>query len=139
MRQDSLRLQEFLVLEKQYGWPKRSQVGLKGVSHAYLLVQHAPNALQVSYLPKIKGSYKRGELSPPDYATYLDRVRIHQNKPQLYGTQYARRVLTDGREEDYLLPVENLAQLDTRRKKMQLELLSPRLKPGTLILIPETD
>lgn len=134
--QDSLRLRELLALEKRYGWPRKSQVGAEGVVYAYLLIQHAPEQVQVSYHDKIRLSYKRGELSGSDYATYLDRMLGYRNQPQRYGTQYSRRVLADGREENYLLPIEELSQVDQRRAAMHLEPLLPQLVPGTLILKP---
>lgn len=134
--QDSLRLREFLTLEKRYGWPQQSQVGAEGIMHAYLLIQHAPEPVQISYQDKIRGSYKRGELSAADYATYLDRMLGYEGQPQRYGTQYARRVLANGQEESYLLPIEELTQVDQRRATMQLEPLLPQLIPGTLVFKP---
>ncbi|GAB2465522.1 hypothetical protein GCM10011375_34370 [Hymenobacter qilianensis] len=134
--QDSVRLREFLALEKRYGWPQKSQVGAEGVGYAYLLIQHSPEQIQVSYQSKIQASYERGELSGADYATYLDRMLGYQGKPQRYGTQYAIRVLSNGREESYLLPIEDLSQVDERRETVQLEPLLPQLVPGTLVFKP---
>lgn len=136
VRRDSLHLRQFLALEKRYGWPRQSQVGPEGVMYAYLLIQHAPDQVQVSYRNKIRLSYQRGELSAADYATYLDRMLGYEDRPQRYGTQYARRVLADGREESYLLPVEDLTRIDQRRAAIQLEPLLPQLVPGTLVFKP---
>lgn len=138
MRRDSAHLRQFLALEKRYGWPRQSQVGANGVRYAYLLIQHAPDSVQVSYRDKIRLSYERGELSAAEYATYLDRMLGYEGRPQRYGTQYARRVLANGREENYLLPIEDLPQVDQRRATMHLAPLLPQLVPGTLVFKPET-
>jgi len=137
LRQDSLRLHTFQAAERRYGWPRTSRVGAQGVKDAYLLVQHAPAPVHASYQDTLRATYERGELSGPDYATYVDRVLLHQGQWQRYGTQSGRRVLATGQEEDYLLPVEELSALDQRRAAMQLAPLLPRLQPGTLVLKKE--
>jgi hypothetical protein len=137
LRQDSMRLHTFQALEQHYGWPRARKVGVAGVQQAYLLVQHAPAAVQGSYQDTLRAAHARGELSSPDYATYLDRVLVNQDRPQRYGTQSGRRVLATGQEEAYLLPVEDVSDLDHRRASMQLAPILPRLRPGTLILRPE--
>jgi hypothetical protein len=136
MRNDSTRLQAFQLAEQRYGWPRVSRVGQEAVQEAYLLVQHAPAAVHASYQDTLARSHAQGELSSFNYATYLDRVLHYQGRPQRYGTQSGKRVLADGREEDYLFPVEDLPQLDRRRATMQLDPILPRLQPGTLILKP---
>lgn len=139
LRQDSLRLVTFQTLERRYGWPRTKSAGAASVQQAYLLVQHAPDRVQASYQDTLRAAYSRGELRSADYATYLDRVWVNQGKPQRYGTQSGRRVLANGQEEDYLLPVRDLSHLDQRRATMQLEPLLPQLRPGTTILKPATD
>jgi hypothetical protein len=114
LRQDSLRLATFQALERRYGWPRDKAVGAGSVQHAYLLVQHAPDRLQASYQDTLRAAHARGDLRSADYATYLDRLWIHQGRPQRYGTQRGRRVLATGQEEDYLFPVEDLPHLDQR-------------------------
>ena len=137
LRQDSLRLRTFQAAERRYGWPRTSRVGAQGVQDAYLLVQHAPAPVHASYQDTLRATYERADLSSPDYATYVDRVLLYQGQRQRYGTQSGRRVLATGQEEDYLLPVEELAALDQRRATMQLKPLLPRLQPGTLVLKKE--
>lgn len=132
-RQDSIRLHTFQTLEQCYGWPQVHWAGTDGVQQAFLLVQHAPSQVQAGYQNILQVAHARGELSSPDYATYLDRVYINQGRLQLYGTQRGRRVLANNSEEDYLLPVEDLQQLDNRRATMQMEPILLQLRPGTLI------
>lgn len=134
LRQDSLRLAAFQALERRYGWPRAKTVGSTSVQQAYLLVQHAPERVQASYQDTLRAAHARAELPSPDYATYLDRLEVNQGHPQRYGTQRGRRVLATGQEEEYLLPVADLPHLDQRRATMQLDPISPHLRPGTLTL-----
>ena len=137
MRQDSVRLHTFRTLERRYGWPRASTTGREGTQQAYLLVQHAPPAVQARYQEPLRAAHARGELRSPDYATYLDRVLVNQGRAQRYGTQSDRRALASGQEEAYLLPVEDVPALDHRRATMGLEPILAQLRPGTLILKPE--
>lgn len=130
-QQDSLRLHSFQVAERRYGWPRATMVGKQAVEEAFLLIQHAPPAVHASYQDSLRASYMRGELYPPNYATYLDRILVYRGQPQRYGTQSGRLG-----QEEYLLPVEDVAELDHRRATMQLEPILSRLQPGTLILKP---
>lgn len=134
--QDSVRLLAFQAAEQRYGWPRATTTGPAAVQDAYLLVQHAPAAVHARYQRTLRAAYARGDLSGFNYATYLDRVLVHQGKRQRYGTQRRRRVLATGQEEDYLEPVADLKHVDKRRARMQLDPILPRLQPGTLILKP---
>ena len=134
---DSLHLQRFQQLERQYSWPRAAAMGTESVSNAYLLLQHAPDSVHTRYFPRIERAYQQGELPGPDYATYLDRVLVQQGHKQRYGTQYRRRELPTGRTEDYLDPIEDVAHVEQRRRVVGLDSLLPRLQPGTLIFRPD--
>lgn len=133
-KRDSVRLNEFQKLERTYGWPRAKRLGFEGVQQAYLIIQHSPKDVFISHFDTLRESYVRGDLSKPNYATYYDRLLIKKGMPQRYGTQRGRRVLTNGQEENYLLPVENLPEVDIRRDSMKLAPLLNTLKPNTLIL-----
>ena len=136
-RRDSLHLQRFRQLERQYGWPRTATVGTGSVGNAYLLLQHAPDSVHTRYFPRIERAYQQAELPGPDYATYLDRVLVQQGHKQRYGTQYRRRELPNGRTEDYLDSIADMAHVEQRRRAVGLDSLLPRLQPGTLLLRPD--
>ncbi|MET0330536.1 MAG: DUF6624 domain-containing protein [Dyella sp.] len=99
------------------GFPTMAMIGRDGVSTVFLLVQHADEdrAFQKHALELAKPLMERGELPRAEYAMLIDRVRIADSKPQLYGTQVK---VVDGKVE--ILPVEDPDQLDARRKSMAL-------------------
>ncbi len=108
-------LKELLAV---YGWIKISEFGEEADNAAWLLVQHADDdlAFQKETLIKLAALYPAGETKPSHYAYLYDRVAIHENRPQLYGTQ-GRCVA--GTWEPF--PIDSPGEVDERRKAMGLE------------------
>ncbi|SDY05525.1 hypothetical protein [Hymenobacter psychrophilus] len=129
LRRDSVRLQQFRQLERQHGWLVLAQAEPEAL---YFLLQHAPDSVQVRYLPRVRGLYEAGGLYPANYATYLDRALLYQGQPQNYGTQHVWVMRPSGLKIDSLLPTADLPNVDQRRRQMKLEPLLPQLQPGTL-------
>jgi hypothetical protein len=100
----------------EHGWPGRSLVGEEGAHAAWLLVQHADASFMAQCLPLMEHAVSAGEASAEDYAYLLDRVRMYQGKPQVYGTQF-----TSGADGKFVLyPVEDAEHLDERRRAVGL-------------------
>jgi hypothetical protein len=137
LRQDSVRLATFQHLEHRHGWPAITQAGPGASSTTFLLLQHAPDSVQLRYLPRVQLLYEAGKLQPANYATYLDRALLSQNQKQQYGTQSARVVRASGETVDSLLPTANFSTLDQRRRTMKLEPLRRQLQPGTMYFRPK--
>src|SRR5436190_4620752 len=100
----------------QHGWPGRSLVGDDGTHAAWLLVQHAEVSFMAQCLPLMKRAVSAGEASPNDYAYLLDRVRMSQGQPQVYGTQFISSA--DGKF--VLHPIEDPEHVDERRRAVGL-------------------
>jgi len=100
----------------EHGWPGRSLVGEDGAHAAWLLVQHADASFMAQCLPLMDHAVSAGEASATDYAYLLDRVRMNQGKPQVYGTQF-----TSGADGKFVLyPVEDAEHVDERRRAVGL-------------------
>lgn len=99
------------------GFPTVRQVGLKGVEHAWMLVQHSDMdpEFQARVLAQLKSRLAAEPFLRKEYALLTDRVRRAQNKPQIYGTQFKFK---DGRL--VMQPTEDVSQLDERRASMNL-------------------
>lgn len=72
------------------GWFRKSVIGSKAATAAFLIVQHAANApdLMRATLPKFREMVQQGEADGSQYALLYDRVAIMvENRPQRYGTQ----------------------------------------------------
>lgn len=84
---NTTRMKEIIA---QYGWPGYSLVGAEGEHTAWLLVQHAGRDLpfQNQCLALLTAAVEAGDASARNMAYLVDRVRVNEGKPQLYGTQY---------------------------------------------------
>jgi hypothetical protein len=73
----------------EHGWPGRSLVGDDGARAAWIVVQHMDTELdfQRSCLALMEQAFAVGEVGPQEFAYLTDRVRSHEGRPQMYGTQ----------------------------------------------------
>lgn len=105
-------------LLKLYGWFRISEWGKESDLAAWLIVQHSDTDLpfQKKVLKTLKALYPTRETDPANYAMLYDRVAVHENLPQRYGTQ-------GGCEGPGLWkpdPVEGAPRLDERRRSVGL-------------------
>ncbi|OZC02327.1 DUF6624 domain-containing protein [Rubricoccus marinus] len=113
---DSLNQIALDALVDARGWPLMSEVGWRGASAAYLVVQHAPLAFQLRYLPKIEAAVEAGESEPEWLAELTDRVLVRQDLPQRYGSQI--HTAETGARTFY--PIEDIENVDARRAAVGL-------------------
>jgi hypothetical protein len=64
----------------------------------------------------LRGAVADGEASPGNLAYLEDRVRVHDGRPQLYGTQFT---VADGELQPS--PIEDPQRLDARRAAAGLD------------------
>lgn len=103
------------LILRQYGWPTQSLVGKDGVEAAFFLVNGSAAQLRTDLFQVIIAATKLREVSRPDFAGYVDRLRIDAGLKQLFGTQ---ATIIDGFL--VLFPVEAEEHLDSRRKQYDL-------------------
>lgn len=100
-----------------FGWPENlSDSANKAI---FLVVDHAELKAQKKYYPFIEHSAATGILAQSYAATLQDRILMHENKKQIYGTQTVSFTY-DGQTEYYVWPVKNPEELDTRRTEIGL-------------------
>jgi hypothetical protein len=120
---DTANTERMKAIIRQYSWPGPELVGRDGAEAAFLLVQHADLAFQKEMWPFVEKAYRSGALSGQSYALLLDRVRVGEGKPQVYGTQ-AKRLEEWKGQEPVLAPIEDEANVDKRRAEVGLPPLS---------------
>ena len=115
---NTARLKELVA---EHGWPTVALAGIDGAEAAWLLAQHADRdpAFQKHCLALLIVAAAAGEASQVNVAYLEDRVRLHESRPQLYGTQLR---LVDGRFETGEL--EDEANVDALRAAAGLGPLS---------------
>jgi len=95
-----------------HGWPGKTLVGEDGANAAWLLVQHADEdrEFQKRCLELIAAAGPE-EVSQGNLAYLVDRVRVGEGRPQVYGTQF----WTDESGLFGPRPIEDEALVDERR------------------------
>jgi hypothetical protein len=108
----------------QIGFPDTAKVGKDGLQAFMTVLQHAPtDELRARALKPITKAFKLKELPPMAYANFVDRLRLHQGKKQLYGTGFE---FMDGKM--ILSPTVDLKGLEKRRAKIGLPPMSEAVK-----------
>jgi len=113
---DKKNTERMKEIVSEIGWPTISKVGEKSSLNAWLLVQHADHDIEFQknclFLMKRESVI---EISQKNIAYLEDRIKVHNNQPQVYGTQFK---LIDGK----FIPdeIEDSEHVDERRKKIGL-------------------
>lgn len=108
---------------KKYGWPTTSLVGKDGAEGAFQMLRNSVPQLKVDLLPVIVAATSVGEISRPNFASYVDRLRLDAGLKQLFGTQ-----ATTMKGFLVLFPIEAEAQVDVRRKQFEMPPLADYLR-----------
>ena len=116
------------ILDTQ-GWPSKKIIGVKGAYTLFLVIQHADLKTHIKYLPLITKAVNNGNLPKSEYAMFYDRLILGQGKKQVYGTQL--RVSRESKNP-YVLPIEDVKNVDKRRAEMGLNTMQENLKRWNL-------
>ena len=108
---NALRMREIM---DEFGWPGWSLVGEDGALAAWVLIQHADHNLDLQKrgLAMMQAAVEADDADPSDLAYLVDRVRVAQGLPQVYGTQLG--VDAEGQIAPRT-PIEDEANVDARR------------------------
>ncbi|MDP4220704.1 MAG: hypothetical protein Q8916_04000 [Bacteroidota bacterium] len=113
---DSTNTKRLRELLGSAAWFTKEEVGSAGLSAAFIIVQHSPDyEFMKRCLPYIEKQARSGDLDMQQYAMLLDRTLMHDNKPQVYGTQFEQ---VNGELVPY--KIEDEANLDKRRAEAGL-------------------
>jgi VWFA-related protein len=114
---------------KEFGWPTVNLVRQDGVDAAFLLLKNAsPFELQRDLLPVIIAATKKGEIARPDFAGYIDRLRLSAGLKQLFGTE---ATISNGFL--VLYPIDGEAEVNRRREEYGLPPLSEYIRELEII------
>ena len=101
------------MIDQLGGWPTPDLVGEDGSAAAWLICQHAISMpeLQRRCLALLKPLAARGVVPRKQFAYLLDRIRMFEGRPQVYGTQF----VWDERGELVPHPIEDPEHVEERR------------------------
>ena len=123
------QLRVFPILDK-YGWLGKPTVSEKACHSYFYIIQHAKIDKQLKYYQQVKQAYRAKYISSSEYAMFVDRVNVRQNKFQEYATQTE----IDQFGNMTLYPVIDINRLDYRRSKIGIEPIYSELKNSFSIL-----
>ena len=110
---NTARLHEIFA---QTGFPTEKTVGKDGLRAFLILLQHTSDeSLRRKSLKPLTKAFKRKEITPLDYANFIDRLLVRQNKPQLYGSNFEIKA-----NKLVMTAVKDRKNLDERRRKIGL-------------------
>jgi len=108
------------ILDDYEAWPGFRLVDLDGEHAAWLIAQLGDPDLQRRCLEHLEVAVDNGDAPPGHYACLLDRVRMAEGRPQLYGSQW----VVNEHGELAPWPIENPAGVDVRRERVGLQPLA---------------
>lgn len=114
---DSINIIKVSSILDKYGWLKSSEVGEKGNTALFGVLQHADLKTQQKYYPLVEKAFKEGNISALLYSEFVDRVRLREGKKQLYGMQYGYKPNSN---EFFILPLIDPDNIDKRRLEIGL-------------------
>jgi len=116
-KHDSInQLKVFPILDK-YGWLGKPKVSEKACRSYFYIIQHAQIDKQLKYYQQVMQAYRAKYISSSEYAMFVDRVNVRQNKFQKYATQTE----LDQLGNETLYPVIDINRLDYRLSKMGMD------------------
>ena len=108
------------ILDDYEAWPGFRLVDPDGEHAAWLIAQLGDTDLQRRCLEHLEVAVDNGDAPPGHYACLLDRVRMAEGRPQLYGSQWVVNEYGDLTP----WPIENPAGVDDRRERVGLQPLA---------------
>ncbi|HAA16201.1 MAG TPA: hypothetical protein DCE41_32650 [Cytophagales bacterium] len=114
---DLINTEKITQLLDTLGYPGESVVGEGMADVAFLVIQHADLEVQLKYLDMITEAADAGELEWSSVALLIDRTRMRQGQPQLYGSQIYSDQYSDGW---FIAEIEDPFQVDERRAEVGL-------------------
>lgn len=118
------RMREIL---DSHGWPGYALVGEDGARAAWALVQHADRDLDLQRrgLAMMTAAVEKGDADPSELAYLVDRVRVAERRPQVYGTQWETDPQGNWKPRT---PIEDEARVDERRAEAGMKPLREYLE-----------
>lgn len=118
------------ILDISGKWPGKTLIGEMADQSLWLCLQHADQKPEVAkkYLPMLHEAVMQKRSDPMYYAYLFDRIRMNEGKEQLYGTQVYQKTLEGGKVKCFVVPIEDVEEVDKRRMEMGMESISDYLK-----------
>ncbi len=118
---DSLDQVEVMRLIDKMGWLGTKDVGMKGTTMLFMVLQMAKLPIQEKYLPVIDKAAKEGKVKKANWATFQDQILVAKGQKQRYGTQFK---IDKEAKTRTIYAVEDLDNMNKRREEVGLPTIS---------------
>ena len=115
-KSDSIDLIKVEKILDKYGWMGPDEIGERGNTTLFLVIQHAEKNVQEKYLPVMREAVKNGKADPGSLALLEDRIALDEGKDQIYGSQISQ----DAQGNSWLRPLLDPDNVDKRRASVGL-------------------
>lgn len=122
---DNQNLSRVTQILDRYGWLGPEEVGAKGNSTLFLVIQHSNQKTQEKYLPMMREAVQNGKARGSSLALLEDRVALGQGRKQIYGSQIS---WDDKTGKYYIDPIEDEPNVNKRRAAVGLPPLEEYVK-----------
>ena len=118
---DSINQAELNIILNSYGWLPRSKVGPKASNAIFLIIQHGSDSMIAKNLDELKALAEIGEAKKIHAAMMEDRLLMHKNQKQIFGTQAYSVRLDNDSWDSFIWPIQNPENVNLRRELMEIE------------------
>lgn len=101
-----------------FGWLGKKEIGYKANRALFLVIQHANNDVQETYLPMLREAVEDKNALGADLALLEDRVATNKGEAQVYGSQIG---IVPSTGEYYVFPLVDPEHVDERRLSLGLD------------------
>lgn len=128
---DSALLHKVTKFLNDYGWKSKKEIGELANMGLFLAIQHSSTEEMESFKEIVEKAYQENKIEKSSYALYVDRLRVRNGLPQIYGTQY----YYDEKSASLRFnEIEDFENVNKRRRKVGLNKIEKYAKQHNITL-----
>ncbi|WP_340153232.1 DUF6624 domain-containing protein [uncultured Marivirga sp.] len=128
---DSTLLHKVPIFLNEYGWKSKKEIGELANMGLFLAIQHSSTEEMESFKEILEQAYYTNKIEKSKYALYIDRLRVRNKMPQIYGTQY----YYDEESSSFRFnKIEDFENVNKRRRKVGLKRIEKYAKQNKIAL-----
>lgn len=128
---DSTLLHKVTIFLNEYGWKSKKEIGELANMGLFLAIQHSSKEEMESFKEIVEKAYQEDKIEKSSYALYIDRLKVRNGLPQIYGTQY----YYDEKSASLRFnEIEDFENVNKRRRKVGLNRIEKYAKQNNIAL-----
>ncbi|MGM0579038.1 MAG: DUF6624 domain-containing protein [Bacteroidota bacterium] len=128
---DSTLLHKVTIFLNEYGWQSKKEIGELANMGLFLAIQHSSKEEMESFKEIVEKAFQEDKIEKSSYALYIDRLKVRNGLPQIYGTQYYYDEKSASLQFN---EIEDFENINKRRKKVGLPKIEKYAKQNNIAL-----